>query len=142
MYKKTNGYIRTCRKCKSPIHENSIHEYCDSCYGKIEEIFEKIREYLREFPGATAHEIYQRVGIPIHVVNNFVKDGRLIEIPNEYLNLECLKCGCLLLSAHHKYCPSCEVKMVRELDSAKDEIQQAMVVKEEGKMRYRIYNKL
>lgn len=139
----TSRYIRTCRKCKSAIHEKSLHEYCESCYGKIEEIFDKIRGYLVEFPGATAHEIHQRIGIPVHITNNFVKDGRLEEIPNEFLNIECSKCGCLLLSAHHKYCPPCEIIMIRELEDARDSIQKLTIVnKNDGKMRYKTFNKL
>ena len=137
--KLSKHHIRTCRKCKSIIHENSLHEYCERCYGKIEEIFEKIRVYLKEFPGATAHEIYQREGIPVHVTNNFVKDGRLVEIPNEHLNMECLRCGCLLLSVHHKYCPTCELAMIRELNAAKDSIQLVNEFKQEGKMRYKSF---
>lgn len=105
-----------------PVHENSLREYCDRCYKIVEEVFDKIREYLKEYPGATAYEMNQRLGIPIYVINNFVRDGRLIEIPNEYLNIECLRCGNLLLSAHHKYCPICEVEMKRDLEKAKEEL--------------------
>ncbi|SCY98418.1 hypothetical protein [Alkaliphilus peptidifermentans] len=131
--------VKTCKKCRTPIHENTIYDYCSSCYRVVEEIFESIREYLREYPNSTAFEIEQRLGIPIHVVNNFVKDGRLIEIANEFLNLECLKCGCLLLSAHHKYCPQCEIKMIREMESAKDDLMGNREVEHKGKMRFKTY---
>lgn len=120
--KKLNIKIRKCRRCKTPIHENALREYCDTCYKIVEKIFNKIRTYLEEYPGATAYEMNQRLGIPIHVINNFVRDGRLIEIPNEHLNIECLRCGNLLLSAYHKYCPVCEVEMKRDLKSAKEEL--------------------
>lgn len=134
--------IRTCRRCKASIHENSLHEYCLDCMKKIDEVFDKIREYLREYPGATAYEMEQRLGISAHVINNFVRDGRLIEIPNEYLNIECLRCGCLLLSAHHKYCPLCEIAIQKEIELAK----QSLVPFEKkddviGKMRFKEYRK-
>ncbi len=137
------GKLRTCRKCKAYLHENSLHDYCPSCYKKVEEVFEQIRQYLREYPGATSFEIEQRLGIPMHVVNNFVKDGRLIEIDNPYLNLECQRCGCLLLSAHHKYCPTCELEMLRELQGAKEKLEgsEAPKIKETGKMRFREYSR-
>lgn len=130
--------VKTCRKCKTVIEESSLHDYCNVCRKKVEEVFEKIRDYLRDYPGATAFEIEQRLGIPIHVVNSFVRDGRLVEIPNEYLNLECQRCGCLLLSAHHKYCPKCEYEMLKDLDKVKDEMQTAKP-KETGKMRFKTY---
>ncbi|GAB6087767.1 hypothetical protein [Alkaliphilus crotonatoxidans] len=130
--------VKTCRRCKKIIHENSLQDFCSSCLKHVEEIFDQIREYLREYPGATAFEIEQRLGIPIHVVNNFVKDGRLIEVPNEFLNVECQRCGCLLLSSHHKYCPKCEYEMLKDLEKAKSDMGD-VEIKVKGKMRFRTY---
>ncbi|KAB3537356.1 hypothetical protein F8154_03435 [Alkaliphilus pronyensis] len=131
--------VRACKKCKAPVHENSIYDYCSSCIKLVEDTFDSIREYLRQYPNSTAFEIEQRLGIPIHVVNNYVRDGRLVEIPNEFLNLVCTRCGCLLLSAHHKYCPQCEVKMLREMEDAKSELKSNIEVSKKGKMRFKTY---
>lgn len=131
--------VKTCRRCKKIIDSHSIHVYCTECSKTIEKIFDRIREYLNEYPGATAFEIEQRLNIPIHVVNNFVKDGRLIEVPNEFLNVECQRCGTLLLSSHHKFCPQCEYQMLKDLEKAKSDIENAPTIKEQGKMRFRTY---
>jgi len=72
--KKLSKKSNTCRKCKTPIHENSLHDYCNRCYGIVEEVFDKIKEYLQRYPGATAYEMEQRLDIPIYVINNFIKD--------------------------------------------------------------------
>lgn len=134
--------MRVCKKCKTYIHENSLYDYCNKCYGKVEEIFEKIRIYLKEYPGATAYEMQERLGIPAHVINNFVKDGRLEEIPNEYLNVECMRCKCLLLSAHHKYCPACEVEIHKELENAKQYyMSKCNEGDAKGKMRFKIHER-
>lgn len=137
---KLNRRLKTCKRCKTPIHENSLREYCSRCYGIVEEVFDKIREYLREYPGATAYEMEQRLGIPIHVINNFIKDGRLVEIPNEHLNIQCLRCSCLLLSAYHKYCPICEAEMKNGIQKAKEELSGTLASsKEAGKMHLNYY---
>ncbi|AOY77039.1 hypothetical protein [Clostridium formicaceticum] len=142
---KHKGYLggRTCRRCKKIINEKSLYDYCAECYKKVEDVFNSIREYLREYPGATAFEMEQRLGIPIHVINNFVRDGRLIEIPNAYLNMECLRCGCLLISAHHKYCPVCEIAIKKELEKAKESLTISMEKSEnEGaKMHYKAHTR-
>lgn len=117
-----NKGIRLCKRCREPIHENSLYEYCSKCYKAVEEVFDKIREYLKEYPGATSYEMEQRLGIPVHVINNFVRDGRLLEIPNEHLNIECLRCGSLLLSAYHKYCPTCEKEIKKDILKAKESL--------------------
>ncbi|PAB59963.1 hypothetical protein [Anaeromicrobium sediminis] len=118
--------VRTCKKCKKIIDEKSLYDYCPECFKRIEEIFEKIEAYLKEYPGATAFEIEQETKVPYHVINNFVRDGRLIEIPNEYLNFECKRCGCLLLSAHHKYCPICRKELEKEMELAKMQLYKSM----------------
>ena len=118
--------IRVCKKCKKPIDERQLYDYCPDCFKKVEEIFEKIAEYLREYPGATAFEIEQELKIPYHVIQNFIKEERLIEIPNEYLNVECLGCGRLLLSAHHRYCPDCRNKLQKEAEAAGADLQSRM----------------
>jgi len=131
--------VTTCKRCKKIIDNHSLHGYCIECTKMVEQIFDKIRNYLYEFPGATAFEIEQRLNIPVNVVNNFVKDGRLIEVPNEFLNVECQRCGTLLLSSHHKYCPSCEYQMLKDLQKAKSDIAQTPKVQEKAKMRFRTY---
>ncbi|MCT4593755.1 MAG: hypothetical protein N4A57_05740 [Anaeromicrobium sp.] len=126
--KKTNNgiLVKTCVRCKKIISQNSLYNYCPECFKRIEDIFEKIETYLREYPGATAFEIEQETGVPYHVINNFVRDGRLIEIPNEYLNFECKRCGRLLLSAHHKHCPVCRKKLENEMELAKMQLYNSM----------------
>lgn len=123
--RKSGIRLKTCKRCKAVIHENSLREYCSRCYKIVEEVFDKIREYLRKYPGATSFEMEQRLEIPIHVINNFIKEGRLIEIPNENLNIECLRCGTLLLSVYYKYCPKCEDEMKRDLLKAKESLSKA-----------------
>ncbi len=114
--------VRMCTKCKKPIDEKSFYDYCPDCFKKVEDSFKEIEDYLKKYPGATAFEIENETEVPYHVIQNFVREGRLIEIPNEYLNVECAGCGCLLLSAHHKYCPECRNKLKKEMNIAKADL--------------------
>ena len=130
--------VRTCKKCKKAIEERSLHDYCPDCYRIVEEVFDKISGYLKEYPGATAFEVEQETGVPYHVVNNFVRDGRLIEIENSFINIECKRCGCLLLSANHKNCPRCRDEMQREMEHAKEQLQPQTPTKEKAKMHIQV----
>jgi ribosomal protein L37E len=127
-------HIKKCNRCKKPIDANSIRPYCDKCYKIIEDTFETIREYLDKFPGATAFEIEMETGIPYYVTMNFVREGRLIEIPNEFINIECKRCGRLLLSAHYKYCPECRIELERNLNRAKNDLLRSYNDNNKGKM--------
>ncbi|AOT72200.1 zinc ribbon domain-containing protein [Geosporobacter ferrireducens] len=128
--------IRTCRKCREAIPENALYDYCPKCFKRIDEVFTKIRDYLAQYPGATSFEMEQELGIPHHIISNFVREGRLVEIPNDYVHIECKGCGCLLLSAHHKFCPSCRSKLEAEIESAKNQLKKVDIV-DKAKMHIR-----
>lgn len=111
--------MKECLKCKKLIPDNNIRDYCDVCYEVYEKIFDKIREYLRENPLATAFEVSEYTGINHKIIKGFVKEGRLIEIDAESVNIHCKRCGVLILSKHHEYCPKCEKILFKELNNLK-----------------------
>ncbi|MFZ5967888.1 MAG: hypothetical protein ACOYVK_12040 [Bacillota bacterium] len=116
--------VRACRRCKGAVELSSLYDYCPDCLRIVEDVFTRIKDYLHEYPGATAFEIELETGIPYHVINTFVREGRLVEIENiEFVNIECKGCGRLLLSVHHTYCPDCRKRMQEEMENIKNEFQ-------------------
>ncbi len=111
--------MKECIRCKKLIPDNQIRDYCDICYGIYEKFFDKIRNYLNEFPMATSFEVSEYTGIDHKIIKNFVKEGRLIEIESDDLNINCKRCGSLILSKYHEYCPKCEKKLLKELNGVK-----------------------
>lgn len=111
--------MKECLRCKKPIPDNNIRDYCDICYEVYEKVFDKIREYLREYPMATAFEVSEYTGIDHGIIKNFVREGRLIEIEAEEVNISCKRCGTLILSKYHEYCPKCERNLLKELNGVK-----------------------
>ncbi|RKD25401.1 hypothetical protein SAMN02745883_02323 [Caminicella sporogenes DSM 14501] len=111
--------MKQCLKCGKLIPDNSIRDYCDICYEVYEKLFDKIRDYLEEFPNATAFEVSEYTGIDLKIIKGFVNEGRLIEIENESVNVTCKRCGALILSKYHEYCPKCEKALLKELNSIK-----------------------
>ena len=47
-------YMKECIRCKKLIQDNTIRDYCDVCYEVYDKFFDKIREYLKNHPMATA----------------------------------------------------------------------------------------
>ncbi|WIF95555.1 hypothetical protein [Caminicella sporogenes] len=111
--------MKQCLKCGKLIPDNSIRDYCDICYEVYEKLFDKIRDYLEEFPNATAFEVSEYTGIDLKIIKGFVNEGRLIEIENESVNVTCKRCGALILSKYHEYCPKCKKALLKELNSIK-----------------------
>lgn len=111
--------MKQCLKCGKIIPDNTIRDYCDICYEVYEKLFEKIRNYLEKYPNATAFEVSEYTGIDHKIIKSFVKEGRLIEIESELINISCKRCGALILSKYHEYCPKCENAILKELNNIK-----------------------
>ncbi|SHK63061.1 hypothetical protein [Paramaledivibacter caminithermalis] len=130
--------MKQCLKCNKLIPDGSIRDYCDICYEVYEKIFDKIREYLREYPLATAFEVSEYTGIDHKIIKDFVREGRLIELESEEVNVSCKRCGILILSKYHEYCPKCERTILKELNGLKG----YFVKSENAKMHYKkLFNK-
>jgi len=129
--------MKYCLKCGKLIPDNTIRDYCHICYEVYEKLFDKIRDYLDKYPNATAFEVSDFTGVDIKVIKNFVKEGRLIEIETDNVNISCKRCGKLLLSKYHEYCPKCKADMLKDLNNARTHF----IKKENAKMHMERYSK-
>ncbi len=111
--------MKECLRCKKVITDNTIRDYCDVCYEVYEKIFDKIRNYLNDHPLATAFEVAEYTGVDHKIIKGFVKEGRLIEVETESVNVSCKRCDTLILSKYHEYCPKCERTLFKELNGLK-----------------------
>ncbi len=111
--------MKECLRCKKMITDNTVRDYCDVCYEVYEKFFDKIRSYLSDNPLATAFEVAEYTGVDHKIIKGFVKEGRLIEVETESVNVNCKRCGTLILSKYHEYCPKCEKTLFKELNGLK-----------------------
>lgn len=112
-------YMKECIRCKKLIQDNTIRDYCDVCYEVYDKFFDKIREYLKNHPMATAFEVSEYTGVSHKTIKHFVKEGRLLEVEAESVNIYCKRCNTLILSKYHEYCPNCERNLFKDLDGLK-----------------------
>lgn len=129
--------MKECLKCKKLIPDETIRDYCPVCYEIYEVLFDKIRNYLEDHPMATSFEVSEYTGVNHKIVKGFVKEGRLIELESEKVNISCKRCGSLILSIYHEYCPKCESNLLKELNGAKG----YFISRDEAKMHYGRYAK-
>ena len=75
-----------CGKCgkiiQVPLQEASVSGLCRSCKILENEEFDKVREYLYENGASTAIEIEEATGIPVKIVEKWLRQGRL-EVPSD-----------------------------------------------------------
>jgi predicted nucleic acid-binding Zn-ribbon protein len=116
--------ITTCTKC-GHLFKKTTSVLCPTCIHDEDEIFDKVKQYIRQNRAATADEIANSLGISLQVVAKFIKEGRLIEFENT--TYPCEHCGRLIITG--KYCLDC----LKLLSNHVNEIKSAIVQERKDK---------
>lgn len=132
----SSGRPVICRKCGGRYYYKSLGIYqCDSC-GNIEmDDYGKIRTYLDQQGIAPALVISTATGVPVHIIEEHLKDGKL-EIPEgSEVYIKCENCGTDI--RYGRYCPACAAKLSKELKGMLHLGNVGEIPKEkQGKMRF------
>lgn len=68
---------KICRECGvllQPVRGSSLCNYCEP---KDEEIFQKVKAYIKENPGATTADVCRATGVTVRQIRNYLEEGRL-----------------------------------------------------------------
>ena len=89
---------------------------CPVCHRQEQTQFGKVRSYLEEHGPQPAMVISNETGVPVNVIDNFLRQGR-IEIPDgSPVYIKCQSCGADI--RYGRYCPDCMVRTTKELGKA------------------------
>lgn len=83
--------LRNCVQC-GKVFVYISRNICPECMDKEELMFEKVRDYLKENPGARIMEVNEKTEVPEDKIIKFLRDGRIV---SESLGsgLLCESCG-------------------------------------------------
>ena len=95
--------LANCRKCGKLFLR--VKEICVDCYKKQEEDYEKIVDYLREFPGSSIQELSEETGVSIGQIREFILAERLLSSNFTNLSYPCESCGTTIQTG--KLCFNC-----------------------------------
>lgn len=106
--------MRNCPKCgnvftfvKNPI--------CRECQQKEDEIFETVRQYLKEHNDKTIEEVAEATDVSVKKILRYIKEGKIDVSTNENIKSACENCGKPVTSG--RYCDSCASKISKNLTS-------------------------
>lgn len=130
--------VKVCKSCKKLFQHVVGPEICQSCKQLEEDLFQKVKAYLRENPGATMHVVSEETEVSVSLIEKFLRQGRLEVSPDSLIALSCEMCGKRITSG--RYCSSCKSELTNGLNEAKRSLAATKVNKEttdeRDKMRF------
>lgn len=107
--------VKVCVRCKKMFQYITGPTVCPKCKQIEEEQFQKVKEYLRENPGATMNTVSEETHVSVKLIQSFLKQGRLEVVPGSPMMLSCERCGASIVTG--KYCNKCKNEMVGQLSA-------------------------
>ncbi|MBP3889452.1 MAG: hypothetical protein J6F30_17645 [Cellulosilyticum sp.] len=128
--------VKICRNCKKMFQYITGPVLCPRCKQIEEELFLKVKEFLRENPGATLYEVTKVTGVSAALIEKFLRQGRLQVAIDSPITLNCERCGKKVVTG--KYCNECKKEITDELTGAKNSIvaQEQAKNDQHAKMRF------
>jgi len=88
-------------------------QICDACKKLEEEEFQKVRTFVREFPGANIQEVSRETGVSTQLIYRFLKEGRLEVAESSPITLQCENCGVRIQSG--RFCITCSKRLANDM---------------------------
>jgi len=109
--------VRVCHGCKKIFQYITGPIMCPRCKQLEEEMFLKVKDYLRENPGANVYEVNQETGVSAALIEKFLKQGRLQVAADSPMALTCERCARKISTG--RYCNACKNEISAELNEMK-----------------------
>ncbi len=108
--------VRNCKKCGRIFNYVSGLPICPQCQEKIEEDFQKVKEYIASTPGATVASTAEACEVEVGQIRQWLREERLTFTSADGSDLTCEKCGKPIISG--KYCDTCRAEVSKGLSDA------------------------
>ena len=108
--------VRNCRGCGRLFNYMHGQQLCPACLAELEDKFQKVKEFLREYPKAPLNEIADQNDVSVKQIKQWVREERLTFTEESQITLECEVCGGKVLTG--RFCDKCRTNLQNELNGA------------------------
>lgn len=116
--------VKVCTRCKNLFQYIAGQCICPHCLRKEEDMFSKVKDFLRSNPGASMQQVNEETGVPVYTIERFIRAGRLEVSAHSPIGIPCQKCGQLIRTG--KYCKQCTSQLTNELSQAANELREKL----------------
>ena len=120
--------IKTCKNCKKIFQYIAGPEICPKCKQVEEDLFQKVKAYLRENPGESMHVVSEETEVPVTLIEKFLRQGRLEVSPDSPIILTCEMCGKKITTG--RFCNGCKGELTNNLNEARKYLASKQVPKD------------
>ncbi len=83
-----------CRRCSQVFTvQGSLGQLCPNCIREEEEIYSKVRSFVKDNPGVSVQEVSEILSISRAKIMTYIKEERLEVTSNSKTILKCKNCG-------------------------------------------------
>ena len=104
--------IRNCRNCGRLFTDFVGRHLCNECMKADDELFDRVRDYIRENPDATIFSTSEACEVSEAKIRQWLKEERLEYKEHLGSGLYCEKCGAPISTG--RYCGKCKTALTRE----------------------------
>ncbi|NLY48490.1 MAG: flagellar protein [Clostridiales bacterium] len=130
--------VRNCKECGKLFNYISGPPLCPACKRKLEDIFEKVKEYIYDHPRVGIQEVSEEFNISVALIKQWIREERLAFAEDSMIGIDCELCGALIKTG--RYCKACKVKLARKLQelypSQRPVVNRSKDYRENAKMRF------
>ena len=133
--------VRNCRKCgKMFNYMGSGAPICPDCKKKLEDDFQKVKEYIRNNPDTTVAAVAEECEVEVQQIRQWLREERLTFGSVESSDLTCEGCGAKIISG--RFCDKCKNNVAKGLNDVikKPEAPAPAPKKEPGGNKMRFLN--
>ena len=105
--------LRNCSKCGKMYNYIGGPAICDACKKKIEEDFQKVKQYIEDNPRASLKQIADDNHVSSKMIQQWIREERLMFSKDSPIQLLCEKCGEPIVTG--RFCVKCKGNMADNL---------------------------
>ncbi len=107
--------IVNCPKC-GKLFSNDIRPICDLCFKEEEEMFDKVRDFIKSNDSCTMAQVSEETGVSAKKIIKYIKEGRIEISKGMSGEIKCEACDKPISTG--KYCEMCAKKISDEVMEA------------------------
>lgn len=131
--------LTSCRRCKKLFNHFSGPSICSNCEKEIEQNFFVVKEYLNDNPRHSIKQISENTQVPVSLITQFLKEGRILLADTSSIVLRCEKCNSPIKNG--KLCRRCQSEMISTINDLSMAYKQEQLLKEQESRKAKLHFK-